>query len=595
MARKGRALRWIAATAGAVVVALAIYYAATISTDLAVDLHEVDHVGSERCAPCHRDQHRSFTRTFHGRMTREADHTTVLGDFQDAELSYGGVLAEMQRGEEGEFLMTFSGPGFGRRIVEVVRTVGSHRYQQYLARQDDLYIRLPVAWDPVEERWFHMNEAFLTPDPEWPPEGEAISREDYDRHVVRWNDNCVFCHNVGPNPGRVGIRFETEVAELGVACEACHGPGAAHVSARRDPLRSLALDLAADDPTMVSPKELSAARSAEVCGRCHGQRKTDDIDAFVTFGDPFVPGDDLSQYSTPLERGTPMGGDADVFAPRFWPDGTPRLTAYAYQGYLQSPCTAAEDFTCVYCHGMHEGDPDGQVRPEALGDGGCVDCHTDLGRNDALEAHAHHPASSAGARCVGCHMPPIVYGLVGARISHRIEVPDVAAAAQHDRPDACTLCHVDETRAWARAAQSRMWGAGSDEAPSEDEALSEVLTQLFGGDPIERAIAADALGRPRAAASPETRPARLGALFDVLAHDPYPAVRRIAWRSARATAGADDAPWNAFVATDTDEERARAIEAIEAALPEGAVLRPDPQRVAPLREAAAQVAIHIGE
>jgi hypothetical protein len=25
---------------------------------------------------------------------------------------------------------------------------------------------------------------------------------DFDRHVARWNDNCVFCHNVAPNPGR---------------------------------------------------------------------------------------------------------------------------------------------------------------------------------------------------------------------------------------------------------------------------------------------------------------------------------------------------------------------------------------------------------
>jgi hypothetical protein len=593
--QSGRVGRWIATFAVAAVLSFAFYYGVRITWDLSVDPHDVDYVGSSNCEPCHGDNHRSFARTYHGRMTREADDATVLGDFDGAELEYGGVLARMERGEEGEFLMTFSGPGFARRVAEVVRTVGSHRYQQYLARDDDLYIRLPVAWDPKEERWFHMNEAFLTPDPEPPPAGGSIRREDYDRHVVRWNDNCVFCHNVAPNPGRIGERFETEVAELGVACEACHGPGAAHADARGDPIRSLALDIAPDDPTIVSPEDLDGARSNEVCGRCHGQRKTDDIDAFMTRGDPFVPGDALTEYSTPLDRETTLDGNPGVFAPRFWRDGTPRLTAYSYQGLLQSPCTADADFTCTHCHGMHEGDPDGQLRPEAMGDGACVDCHEALGRNDALEAHAHHPASSSGARCVACHMPRIVYGLVGARISHRIEVPDVEGAEAAGRPDACTLCHVDETRAWARDAAAELWGEGASGPAAGDGEVSAVLAMLFGGDPIERAVAADALGQPRRAASRETRAARLGALFDVCENDPYPALRRIAWRSARALAEAPDAPWQAYVATDDAESRREAVAAIERALPEGSVVRPSLELTAPLRDAAARVAIHIGE
>ncbi len=574
------------------VLLVVLYEAFAVGADLTVDLHQTAYAGSESCEPCHRDQHRSFARTFHGRMTREATDDTVLADFDGTELLYGGVVARMERGERGEFLMRFSGPGFPSRTATVVRTVGSHRYQQYLARDDDLYVRLPIAYDPAEARFFHMNEAFLTPDPAPPPPGGTIAREDYDRHVVRWNDNCVFCHNVAPNPGRVGERFETTVAELGVACEACHGPAGRHVEARADPLRSLVLDLADDDPTLVSPKDLSGARSAEVCGRCHGQRKTDDIDAFVTRGDPYVPGEELSRYSTPLGRDTTLDGARGVFAPRFWRDGTPRLTAYAYQGYLASPCAADPEFSCTTCHGMHEGDPDGQLRPEALGDGACVDCHQALGRNDALEAHTHHPAASAGSRCTACHMPQIVYGLVGARISHRIEVPDVAAAARDGRPDACTLCHVDQTRAWARHAQARLWDGGEARPPfdaGEEDGLSEVLAMLFGGDPIERALAADALGR---SAGPS---AAMGALFDVLERDPYPAVRRIAWRSARALADAPDAPWSRYVATDDLERRRAAVADIEAALPAGAILRPDPERVAQLRAEAEEVAIFIGE
>src|SRR4029079_17225105 len=109
-------------------------------------------------------------------------------------------------------------------------------------------------------RRIHMNGAFLTPDPE--RNGAAIDLADYQRHVTRWNDNCVFCHNVAPNPGFDGARWNTEVAELGIACEACHGPAGEHARINRDPMRRYALHLSdAGDPTIVNPARLSPARS----------------------------------------------------------------------------------------------------------------------------------------------------------------------------------------------------------------------------------------------------------------------------------------------------------------------------------------------
>ena len=48
------------------------------------------------------------------------------------------------------------------------------------------------------------------------------------------------------------------------------------------------------DPTIVNPPRLSPSRAADVCGRCHGQRITDDVAPFLAHGDPFVPGDHLS-------------------------------------------------------------------------------------------------------------------------------------------------------------------------------------------------------------------------------------------------------------------------------------------------------------
>ncbi|MCZ7687490.1 MAG: ammonia-forming cytochrome c nitrite reductase subunit c552 [Sandaracinaceae bacterium] len=453
------------AIAAALALALAgsVLAARGVARDLATarDLHGAAHAGSGECRRCHPSHYESWARTFHRTMTQEATDTAVLGDFDGASLVYGGVTARMERAG-GAFEIAFYGPEGLLSRAQVVRAVGSRRMQQYLARDGDVLFRLPVAWHVEEGRWMHMNGAFLTPDPEEPAPGARVSREDYYRHVTRWNDNCVFCHNVAPDPGwdAARERWDTEVAELGVACESCHGPAGEHVRLSSSPVRRYALHLSdARDPTVVNPARLDPARSAEVCGRCHGQRITGDVSRFLAGGDPFVPGDRLDEYSRPLARDTPLGGESGAFAARFWPDGTARLTAYEYQGLLQSAC-ARGGLTCTSCHGMHEGDPQGQLRPSALGDAACTGCHEEL----AGRAHSRHEAVS----CADCHMPRVVYGLVEAHRSHRIDSPD----PRGDRPDACTLCHAEETRAWAVRERARLFGETREGISSTSERAS---------------------------------------------------------------------------------------------------------------------------
>ena len=108
-------------------------------------------------------------------------------------------------------------------------------------------------------------------------------------------------------------------------------------------------------------------------------------------------------------------------------------------------------------------------------------------------------------------MPRVVYGVLDVHRSHRIEVPNAARDAAAGRPTACALCHVDRDRA--------------------------VPDALFAGDPVARAVAADALGRApfiAAAAPPEAaRARRAGLLLEVMARDRYPAIRHLAWRALR--------------------------------------------------------------
>ncbi|MCB9621127.1 MAG: hypothetical protein H6724_16935 [Sandaracinus sp.] len=545
-----------------------------------VDLREVAYVGSDACRRCHEDHHASWHRTFHRTMTREATAENVLGAFDGRSFDYLGWRFELSR-EGDEHRIGAQGPNGERRDWVVDRTVGSHRYQQYLARDGDTWWRLPVAWHREEERFFSMNGAFLTPDPQAPASVEAM-----ERHVTRWNDNCVFCHNVAPSPGlRADGTFDTEVAELGVACEACHGPGAEHVARNANPLRRYWLHYVEDDdPTLVDPNALSAERASDVCGRCHGQRKTSDLGALLADGDPFVPGEDLARHSEPLWIDTTLDGE-EIFSARFWEDGTPRLTAYEYQGWLQSPCARDASFGCGSCHSMHESDPAGQLREDARGDRACTTCHS-------LDAsHAAHPIE-AEVRCVDCHMPRIVYGVLDAHRSHRIDVPEPARDAALGRPDACTACHADRTTTWADRARARFWPRATTRAGGGDRDLTEdgtpALTRLLlGGDPIARALAADAMGRAASVSRPRAR----GALLDAMANDPYPAVRRLAFRAWRRLEDAPS-PWEAFDPMATSDVRAAACASLRATT----VVTPlDPERTRALREHAAQAPLWIGE
>lgn len=598
----GPALAWtLAAGAGL------CWTAADASSWAAIDRHGDPVVGSDSCRSCHESQWQSWHRTYHRTMTqRTAPHVgpagalslqreppeaaQVLAPFAGETLDYMGFRAIMDRSEAGVPRVTIrridDDGSLGQTVLaaEVALTVGSHRYQQYVAYLDrpmdkvgaggELW-RLPVAWHHAEQRWIHMNGAFVE------PEGEHGSLVDYERHLSRWNDNCIFCHNTEPVPGIDEGHVRSEVGELGIACEACHGPADAHLERHRNPLRRmLASSRRGGDGSITNPAALSPARESAICGRCHGQRIARDIAAVMRDGDGFVPGDALDEVSRPIFADSTIPGvdgldRGQPFASRFWPDGTPRLSAYEYQALLSSPCwDEGEGLGCGHCHDMHGDDPVGQVRAGRAGEGACVNCHP----RDELSSGSDrgHGGHGDAVDCLGCHMPRITYGLLEGMITHRISSPDPAAwVGRADQPDACTQCHVDRSRTWAAESMASLGLRGS--APArpaapEEAAASRVLLDLLGGDPIQRNLAAHALARPDAVGSLELRMAWLAEGLE----DEYPSVRWFAWRGLRA------------LAAELPQSERRA--ALQAALAQFDYLRPIAERV----EVIMSVRAHVG-
>jgi predicted CXXCH cytochrome family protein len=565
----GPALLWTLAALGGLA-----WTAADASAWRELDRHGAPVAGSDACRDCHPQEWTSWHRSWHRTMTqrpspagdgplaiaRLSEHAEpgegrrgqagVLAPFAGEQLDYGGFRATMDRTEAGVPRIRVerldaegTGTGVLELEAEVALSVGSHRYQQYVAYLDrgggpgELW-RLPVAWHRAEQRWIHMNGAFVE------PEGEAGSLADYERHLSRWNDNCIFCHNTEPVPGvealAEGPRPRSEVGELGIACEACHGPAQAHLERhRQNPLRRMLASAApGTDGSITNPAGHEPRRETEICGRCHGQRIARNIAAVMEAGDGFVPGDDLGEVSRPIFADTTIPGVAGLdegrpFGPRFWPDGTPRLSAYEYQALLLSPCwDEGEGLGCGHCHDMHGDDPDGQLRVGRAGEGACVGCHAE-GADGLPVGHGGH---GEAVDCLDCHMPRVTYGLLEGMLSHRITSPDPAVLiGRSDQPDACTQCHTERSRGWAAASMERLGLRGSSPAgtPHPDEALaSRVVLDLLGGDPIQRNLAADALAQPGATGAREDRMAWIAEGLE----DEYPSVRWFAWRGLRSLA-----------------------------------------------------------
>jgi hypothetical protein len=191
-------------------------------------------------------------------------------------------------------------------------------------------------------------------------------------------------------------------------------------------------------------------------------------------------------------------------------------------------------------------------------------------------------------------MPDIVYGLVSIHLSHRIESPAPQLQAAASRPDACTLCHIDRTRSWASAAQ----GGSLADDPAARYGLSEVAFRLLAGDPIERAVAAHALGSPSATAAVSFEAERIGLLMESAENDAYPAVRSIARAALERLLAAHPQALEQLaklVPTARVEDRRRVLLATRAALQPIATRVPTAAVVSELRASAQALAIEIGE
>jgi tetratricopeptide (TPR) repeat protein/cytochrome c553 len=392
-------------------------------------------VGATACAECHAEETKRWTGSHHDLAMAPANEKTVLGNFDGARFVYGRVTSIFYR-RDGKYFVWTDGPDGRMAEFEITDTFGWAPLQQYLIpmfggrRQ-----ALGIAWDarPASiggQRWFH-----LYPD-------EKVTHDDvlhWTKPAQNWNDRCARCHATDLHKGyRMDLdRYETTAVEMRVSCEACHGPGSAHVAWARagkpatDATKGLRVRFDDDRATWAFVGDAPiAVRSAprktnaelETCAPCHSRRGE--------LGDAAPPGAPFLDGYRPayLEEGL------------YFADGQIEDEVYEWASFLQSPMYRA-GVTCSDCHDPHS------LELRADGNALCGRCHAPAHYD--TPAHHLHPAGSFGARCVACHMPARTYMQIDERRDHGFRVPRPDLAEATGAPDVCTSCHTDRTPAWA--------------------------------------------------------------------------------------------------------------------------------------------------
>jgi predicted CXXCH cytochrome family protein len=521
------------------------------------------YVSSDRCEACHPSQYQSWHRSFHRTMTQVASPESVRGRFDSANLEFGGKSFHLER-RGNEFWAELDDPewSIGSRanfsvenqaspIPRVTRRIGmltgSHHMQVYWlpGRAGNLQSVFPFAYLLVDQRWVPLKDTFLK-DPALP------------QNQNFWNLDCLKCHSTGgqPRPDPLTRALDTRVTELGIACEACHGPAEAHVIANKNPLRRYRAHWSGKgDPTIVNPARLPSKLASQVCGQCHGIKWIPDPQDFAQNGFRYRPGQDLNK-TTPIVQPTrladqpwlaePLKRQPHFLSERYWPDGGVRVSGRDYNGLIESPCYQRGDLSCLSCHSMHQSDPNNQLATGMESNEACLQCHTKF--RARVAEHTHHPATSSGSLCYNCHMPYTTYGLLKAIRSHQIESPSVRTSVRTGRPNGCNLCHLDRSLGWTDQHLTAWFGSKPALLSPDQQTVSAAVLWALRGDAGQRALVAWHLGwTPARQASGEKW------LAPYLAHllaDPYSAVRYIAGHSLRTLPGFENLAYDYIGSVD---------------------------------------------
>ena len=326
------------------------------------DASRNDYVGAAACAECHQTEAIGQGQHSMAHTSMPADQSSILKN-SDAQFKLGQYSYKISRNGDKEIYSVTDGTD--TFSVPLLWAFGSgSRGQSYLFDRDG------QLWE-ARISFFHDRGFNITPDhPQGVPKSMALAlgRQVPDDERIK----CFGCHTVASTTKR---HFDPSHPMLGISCEGCHGPGAAHVA--------LAQSGNATPGLIYNPARLTAAQSVDFCGACH--RTWWDASLFSGVRTVRFP-------AFRLEKS------------KCWGNGDKRVT-------------------CVACHNPHRP----LDREPAAYDDKCLRCHeskgtthtasksaqqtllTPVAAKNHVQTTAEQPSAPAcpvaTSKCVSCHMP----------------------------------------------------------------------------------------------------------------------------------------------------------------------------------------------
>jgi len=316
-------------------------------------------------------------------------------------------------------VMTEEGPE-GRREYPVLYTLGGKNIYYFLTMLDRGRLQvMPLAFEVRSRRWIDTTGSMVR-------HAEGIEDEAlyWKERPLTFNTSCFDCHvsQLSRNYDIATDTYRTTWTEPGINCEVCHGPGSEHVRVFRE-----ARDKGEPTPTelyLIRMADLTPQQINDSCARCHAKMRP--------LTQEFIPGERFYDH---FDLVTFEHSD-------YYPDGRDLGENFTMTSWAMNVCNRNGQLDCLHCHTSS-----GRYRFQGeTANHACLPCHQE--RVENATEHTRHAAGSKANECVSCHMPMTVFAQI-QRSDHSFRPPAPAATIEFGSPNACNLCHKDQTPEWA--------------------------------------------------------------------------------------------------------------------------------------------------
>ena len=397
-------------------------------------INNAEFVGGKECTSCHQREYNLWKGSDHDNAMDVATDSTVLGDFNNAEVEFRGKKHKFHK-RDGKFFVYTEGPGGKMGEYQVTHTFGIRPLQQYLVPfNKGKYQCLPIAWDTENRRWFDMAGMVYTPE-----ELKPSSWLYWTNQAQNWNGVCAECHstNLNKDYNVESDSFHTTWSDIDVNCEACHGPGSKHLEWANLPEGSRVFD--PDMGLVLKTSGTTPKQYIETCAPCHSRRTSLGVNDHTS--------DEYYNNHRPQLIAPPL----------YFEDGQILDEVYVFGSFTQSKMYM-HDVKCNDCHDSHS------IKFKFEGNALCTQCHRPE-EYDTFQHHFHKYANETGqpvvdkfgkevkvgegALCKTCHMPGRYYMGIDFRRDHSFRIPRPDLSIKYNVPNTCNDCHAEKSYQWS--------------------------------------------------------------------------------------------------------------------------------------------------